>query len=149
MVRENKKILVILEQDLRCHITNYARENSDIRSYFASNLYINLKKKKLTNVEQLGRDRIIKFTFGTKQTLQLYLILEMYKTREHLLGLTANLANIGESIVNAATQLFRLKDPLTSLLCDHIPKFNKNWTNEEKMTSMKFKKQIYKHLEVH
>ncbi|ETO22251.1 hypothetical protein RFI_14949, partial [Reticulomyxa filosa] len=75
---EDKRFLVILESGVRCHITNYAREKPEMPNYFASKLRRYLKTRKLTNVEQLGRDRIIKFTFGTKPTLQMHLILEMY-----------------------------------------------------------------------
>ncbi|ETO05832.1 hypothetical protein RFI_31565 [Reticulomyxa filosa] len=174
------EILVILEPGVRCHITNYTREKSEIRSYFVSFFFFKFLYKLIANVEQLGRDRIIKFTFGAKQTLQLYLILEIYKNsinNKTLLGLTANLANteeifmvayinspiekqrariqnigkfiyatmniyqvITQSIVNVAARSFCLKDPLTSMLCDHILKFNQNWTNEEKMMAMQLKK---------
>jgi len=62
--KPDAKELVLIESGIRMHTTDSAREKNIMPSSFSAKLRKHLKSKRLTNVQQLGWDRIADFVFG-------------------------------------------------------------------------------------
>eukprot|EP01084_Bolivina_argentea_P026545 49373_1 len=75
---KDKRLFLIMESGIRFHCTSFARELQSMPNHFCSKLRKYLKSKKLSSIKQIGRDRIVVFTFGVQETKKFYLILELY-----------------------------------------------------------------------
>ncbi|KAL1916732.1 uncharacterized protein VTP21DRAFT_5436 [Calcarisporiella thermophila] len=58
------KELVLIESGIRLHSTQFAREKNQIPSGFCTKLRKHIRTRRLTNIQQLGVDRIVDFEFG-------------------------------------------------------------------------------------
>ena len=59
------KTLLLLESGIRFHTTPFMRDKSDAPSGVCMKFRQHLRGRRLTDVRQLGADRIVVFTFGT------------------------------------------------------------------------------------
>ncbi|KAJ1919265.1 hypothetical protein H4219_002117 [Mycoemilia scoparia] len=64
--KPNKKELVLIESGTRIHTTQYSRDKNITPSSFCIKLRKHLRARILTDVRQLGMDRIIDFVFSTQ-----------------------------------------------------------------------------------
>ena len=71
------KKLLLLESGVRFHLTSFTRDKSDNPSPFTMKLRKHLRGKRLVDVQQLGMDRVVCFTFGSGEA-SYHLILELY-----------------------------------------------------------------------
>ena len=78
---------LIIESGIRFHCTSYNKHNqhnnnnnndNSMPNHFASKLRKYLKSKKITNIKQIGNDRIVKITFGQQEEYKFYLIIELF-----------------------------------------------------------------------
>ncbi|KAF7728253.1 hypothetical protein EC973_006534 [Apophysomyces ossiformis] len=75
----DKKELVLIESGTRIHTTQFSREKSTMPSQFCLKLRNHLRTRRLTNVRQLGVDRIVDFEFaGGERSLGFHIIAEFY-----------------------------------------------------------------------
>ncbi|KAK9857575.1 hypothetical protein WJX84_011908 [Apatococcus fuscideae] len=74
---DGHKVFLLLESGLRFHTTQYLKERSSTPSNFSLKLRKHLRTRRLTEVRQLGLDRIVDFTFGSGDTAH-HLLLELY-----------------------------------------------------------------------
>ncbi|KAK9841572.1 hypothetical protein WJX74_008143 [Apatococcus lobatus] len=74
---DGQKIFLLLESGLRFHTTQYLKDRSSAPSNFTLKLRKHLRTRRLTEVRQLGLDRIVDFTFGSGDTAH-HLLLELY-----------------------------------------------------------------------
>lgn len=71
------KVFVLLESGVRAHTTAFMRDKNTIPSTISMKLRKHLKGKRVTDVSQLGVDRIIDFTFGSGEA-QHHVLLELF-----------------------------------------------------------------------
>ncbi|RCI00962.1 hypothetical protein CU097_012324 [Rhizopus azygosporus] len=77
--KPDDKELVLVESGTRIHTTQFSREKSDMPSPFCAKLRKCLRTRRLTNVRQLGVDRIVDFEFaGGEKSLGYHIICEFY-----------------------------------------------------------------------
>ncbi|KAI5820567.1 fibronectin-binding protein A N-terminus-domain-containing protein [Pyronema omphalodes] len=62
--KPDSKHLVVIDSGFRVHLTSFTRETSPTPSSFTSKLRKYLRTRRLTAVEQLGVDRILRLTFS-------------------------------------------------------------------------------------
>ncbi|CAO3640297.1 unnamed protein product [Cunninghamella blakesleeana] len=62
--KPDDKELVLIESGTRLHTTQFSREKSAMPSMFCAKLRKYLRTRRLTNVRQVGVDRIVDFDFG-------------------------------------------------------------------------------------
>ena len=74
----DRRMLLLVESGIRIHLTEFSRETPPMPNGFASKLRKHLRSRKLTAFEQLGRDRVVKLTFGVHEDYQHHLIIEMH-----------------------------------------------------------------------
>eukprot|EP00803_Ostreobium_quekettii_P009621 evm.model.scf_1149.3 EVM.evm.TU.scf_1149.3 scf_1149:29603-44453(-) len=74
---EGQKIFVVMESGVRVHTTKYDRGKSDFPSNFTLKIRKHIRGKRLTDIRQLGIDRIVDFSFGREEGT-VHLILELY-----------------------------------------------------------------------
>eukprot|EP01113_Clastostelium_recurvatum_P037029 TRINITY_DN5373_c0_g1_i4.p1 TRINITY_DN5373_c0_g1~~TRINITY_DN5373_c0_g1_i4.p1 ORF type:complete len:857 (-),score=278.84 TRINITY_DN5373_c0_g1_i4:50-2620(-) len=77
MAKPDKKSQLLIESGIRFHTPDFAWEKSDVPSVFALKLRKYLRTKRLEDVQQLGVDRVVDFTFGSGPVLQ-HVIVELY-----------------------------------------------------------------------
>ncbi|KAK2762857.1 hypothetical protein FQN54_001032 [Arachnomyces sp. PD_36] len=65
---------LIVDSGFRCHLTEYSRTTATHPSHFVSRLRKYLRSRRITNVSQVGTDRIIHFEFSGRY----HLFLEFY-----------------------------------------------------------------------
>jgi len=68
---------LLIESGIRFHTLFEDEEKNDDPSYFTKKMRKHLKKKKLKNIEQLGVERAVVFTFGYEDN-KTHIILELY-----------------------------------------------------------------------
>jgi NFACT N-terminal and middle domains len=71
------KAFLLLESGIRFHTTAFSRDKSTIPSNISMKLRKHLKGKRLTDVSQLGVDRIVDFAFGSGDA-QHHVLLELF-----------------------------------------------------------------------
>ncbi|KAI8394072.1 fibronectin-binding protein A N-terminus-domain-containing protein [Radiomyces spectabilis] len=77
--KPDDKELVLIESGTRIHTTQFSREKSSMPSMFCAKLRKHLRTRRLTNVRQLGVDRIVDFEFaGGEKTMGYHVIAEFY-----------------------------------------------------------------------
>ncbi|KAJ3224729.1 hypothetical protein HK099_007978 [Clydaea vesicula] len=76
---QNDKQILLVEAGIRIHTTIFTRDKNNTPSQFCQKLRKHLKNKRLDNVNQIGQDRIIDFTFGTGDNAY-HLIFEFYSS---------------------------------------------------------------------
>ncbi|KAG5449442.1 Nuclear export mediator factor NEMF [Clonorchis sinensis] len=77
LARNDEKFVVLLESGSRIHLTEFEWSKNVMPSGFSMKLRKHIKNKKLSNVKQLGMDRIVDFQFGFDEHL-FHLIIELY-----------------------------------------------------------------------
>ncbi|KAI8066316.1 fibronectin-binding protein A N-terminus-domain-containing protein [Gongronella butleri] len=77
--KPDDKELVLIESGTRLHTTQFSREKSAMPSMFCAKLRKHLRTRRLTNVRQVGVDRIVDFEFaGGENSLGFHIIAEFY-----------------------------------------------------------------------
>ena len=71
------KKLILIESGMRIHSTKYMRDIPKIPSIFTLKLRKHVRSKRLTDVRQLGIDRVVDFTFGSGE-LAYHIIIELH-----------------------------------------------------------------------
>lgn len=74
-----EKVVLLMETGIRFHTTKYAREKNELPSPFSMKLRRHLRNKRLTDIKQLGNDRVVDFKFGSGDTTN-HIILELVCT---------------------------------------------------------------------
>ncbi|GBB97847.1 hypothetical protein RclHR1_03090005 [Rhizophagus clarus] len=75
----DKKELVLIESGIRIHTTQYSRDKSMTPSHFCTKLRKYIRTRRLTNVRQLGVDRVVDFEFeGYGENNTYHIIAEFY-----------------------------------------------------------------------
>lgn len=75
--KPDSKAHLLIEPGIRLHTTNFARDKPAAPSPFTSKLRKFLRTRRLINIEQLGIDRVIDFTFTSGEDTY-HIILELY-----------------------------------------------------------------------
>ncbi|KAG9299425.1 hypothetical protein G9A89_009377 [Geosiphon pyriformis] len=77
--KPDRKELLLLESGIRIHTTQFARDKSTIPSNFCMKLRKHLRTRRLTDVRQVGIDRIIDFEFaGIGEGITYHIFTEFY-----------------------------------------------------------------------
>jgi len=71
------KLVLLLESGIRFHSTRFDRDKADMPSGFSMKLRKHVRAKRLEDISQLGRDRVVDFRFGSGENCN-HIILEMY-----------------------------------------------------------------------
>lgn len=71
------KLTMIIESGVRIHTTDYDWNKSPAPSNFAVKLRKHLKNKRVVNIRQIGKDRLVELQFGSNDAAN-YLIIELY-----------------------------------------------------------------------
>jgi len=71
------KFFLYIESGSRIHCTRFEREKNAMPNGFATKLRKHIRGRKLDEVRQLGRDRVVILTFGTEERA-CHLIIELY-----------------------------------------------------------------------
>lgn len=79
LARRDYKRFLLLESGVRFHITKYELDKSSIPSNYTMKLRKHIRTRRLTDIQQLGVDRVVDFTFGKGDTAY-HLILELFVT---------------------------------------------------------------------
>lgn len=74
---DGEKVHLLLEAGVRFHSTAYARDKNLMPSSFSMKLRKHIKGKRITDIAQLGIDRVVAFTFGAAEATH-HLLLELY-----------------------------------------------------------------------
>jgi predicted ribosome quality control (RQC) complex YloA/Tae2 family protein len=74
---DGEKVHLLLESGIRFHTTAFARDKNMIPSSVSMKLRKHLRSKRITDVSQLGVDRIADFSFGSGEA-QHHVLLELY-----------------------------------------------------------------------
>ena len=77
MSRANRKEHLLIESGIRIHTTEYLRNKKDVPSGFTMKLRKHLRTKKVTELKQLGIDRVVDIQFG-KGDNAYHLLIELY-----------------------------------------------------------------------
>ncbi|KAI9305340.1 fibronectin-binding protein A N-terminus-domain-containing protein [Cunninghamella echinulata] len=84
--KPDDKELVLIESGTRIHTTQFSREKSAMPSMFCAKLRKYLRTRRLTNVRQVGIDRIVDFEFaGGEKSNGYHIISEFYASGNILL----------------------------------------------------------------
>ncbi len=73
----SQKTHVLIENGVRIHVTNFVRENPPIPKSFTMKLRKHVKSHRLTNVIQIGQDRVLCLIFGEGDRTH-HLLVELY-----------------------------------------------------------------------
>ncbi|KAI9260165.1 fibronectin-binding protein A N-terminus-domain-containing protein [Sporodiniella umbellata] len=77
--KPDDKELVLVESGTRIHTTQFSREKSNIPTPFCAKLRKHLRTRRVTNIRQLGVDRIVDFEFaGGEKSIGYHIICEFY-----------------------------------------------------------------------
>lgn len=71
------KVILVIESGVRFHTTRFERSKSQMPSGFSMKLRKHLRTRRLTDVRQLGLDRVLDLTFGANETAH-HIIVEYY-----------------------------------------------------------------------
>jgi predicted ribosome quality control (RQC) complex YloA/Tae2 family protein len=77
LAKPEQKVFLLVESGIRIHTTKFSREKKEVPSVFTLKLRKHIRTKRLENVEQVGMDRIVDFTFGTGP-VQCHILVELY-----------------------------------------------------------------------
>mmetsp|Transcript_25334 Transcript_25334/g.55540 ORF Transcript_25334/g.55540 Transcript_25334/m.55540 type:complete len:1150 (-) Transcript_25334:172-3621(-) len=77
LARTNHKRFLLLESGVRFHLTNYERDKAVMPSNYTMKLRKHIRTKRLTDIRQIGTDRVVDLTFGYGEA-SFHLILELY-----------------------------------------------------------------------
>ncbi|CEG84016.1 hypothetical protein RMATCC62417_17873 [Rhizopus microsporus] len=119
--KPDDKELVLVESGTRIHTTQFSREKSDMPSPFCAKLRKCLRTRRLTNVRQLGVDRIVDFEFaGGEKSLGYHIICEFYASgniilTDHEYRILALLRTVQptETLKMAVGETYNIKSVLT------------------------------------
>ncbi|KAI9098744.1 hypothetical protein DFS34DRAFT_649448 [Phlyctochytrium arcticum] len=75
--RSDHKEIILIESGIRIHSTEFARDKSNTPSHFAMKLRKHLRTRRLTDLRQLGADRVLDMTFGQGEAAY-HVIVEFY-----------------------------------------------------------------------
>jgi len=75
----DKKAFLLLESGTRFHTTDFSWEKQDVPSVFTMKLRKNICTKRLESIRQIGVDRVVDLTFGTRP-VEKHLIMELYSS---------------------------------------------------------------------
>ncbi|KEG01418.1 conserved protein, unknown function [Plasmodium vinckei vinckei] len=75
--KKEQKYFLLLEAEKRVHITEWMREKNVMPSGFTMKLRKHLRSRKITNISQLGGDRVVDIQFGYDDNIY-HLIVELY-----------------------------------------------------------------------
>ncbi|SCN58839.1 conserved protein, unknown function [Plasmodium chabaudi chabaudi] len=75
--KKEQKYFLLLEAEKRMHITEWMREKDVMPSGFTMKLRKHLRSRKITNISQLGGDRVVDIQFGYDDNVY-HLIVELY-----------------------------------------------------------------------
>ncbi|CAD2087683.1 conserved protein, unknown function [Plasmodium vinckei brucechwatti] len=75
--KKEQKYFLLLEAEKRVHITEWMREKDVMPSGFTMKLRKHLRSRKITNISQLGGDRVVDIQFGYDDNIY-HLIVELY-----------------------------------------------------------------------
>ncbi|SCO59005.1 conserved protein, unknown function [Plasmodium berghei] len=75
--KKEQKYFLLVEAEKRVHITEWVREKDVMPSGFTMKLRKHLRSRKITNISQLGGDRVIDIQFGYDDNVY-HLIVELY-----------------------------------------------------------------------
>lgn len=79
--KPDDKELVLIESGVRLHSTQFSREKQVTPSPFCAKLRKHLRTRRLTNVRQLGVDRVVDFEFGgSEKSVGYHIIAEFYSS---------------------------------------------------------------------
>lgn len=119
--RTNYKRFLLLESGVRVHLTNYERDKNSLPSNYTMKLRKHIRTKRLTDIQQVGSDRVVDLTFGKGDTA-FHLILELYVSgnliltdHEYKILVLLRTHNDGEHSKVAVRQFYPL-DKATGLL---------------------------------
>ncbi|RHZ69460.1 hypothetical protein Glove_283g31 [Diversispora epigaea] len=77
--KPDRKEYLLIESGIRIHSTQFSRDKSSTPSAFCSKIRKYIKTRRLTNIKQLGVDRIIDFEFaGSTEESTFHIIAEFY-----------------------------------------------------------------------
>eukprot|EP00929_Paragymnodinium_shiwhaense_P034575 TRINITY_DN18793_c0_g2_i1.p1 TRINITY_DN18793_c0_g2~~TRINITY_DN18793_c0_g2_i1.p1 ORF type:complete len:1174 (-),score=407.59 TRINITY_DN18793_c0_g2_i1:272-3793(-) len=77
LAKKNFKCFLLLESGIRFHLTDYSRDKSSVPSMYTMKLRKHIRTRRLTDIQQVGCDRVVDITFGRGETA-FHLILELY-----------------------------------------------------------------------
>ena len=75
--RGSKKQMIMVESGIRIHTTSYQRDKNQIPSPYSMKLRKYIRSKFVSDIKQLGTDRVIQISFGQGDAA-FHLILEFY-----------------------------------------------------------------------
>lgn len=75
--KPDSKVYVVVESGTRLHVTQFEREKNQFPNDFSMKLRRSLRTRRCEDVQQLGVDRVIDFTFGAGEACY-HLIMEFY-----------------------------------------------------------------------
>ncbi|SOV16455.1 conserved protein, unknown function [Plasmodium sp. gorilla clade G2] len=75
--KKEQKLFFLVEAEKRIHITEWKREKDVMPSSFTMKLRKHLRSRKISNIKQLGADRVIDIQFGYDEKAS-HLIVELY-----------------------------------------------------------------------
>uniref|UniRef100_A0A8C9GBQ0 Uncharacterized protein n=1 Tax=Piliocolobus tephrosceles TaxID=591936 RepID=A0A8C9GBQ0_9PRIM len=75
--KKDEKYFLLVEVEKRIHITEWKREKNVMPSAFTMKLRKHLRSRKITNITQLGGDRVVDIQFGYDNNA-CHLIIEFY-----------------------------------------------------------------------
>eukprot|EP01054_Gregarina_sp_Poly1_P004866 Gregarina_sp_Poly_1__4865@NODE_258_length_10499_cov_54_071223_g225_i0_p1_GENE_NODE_258_length_10499_cov_54_071223_g225_i0NODE_258_length_10499_cov_54_071223_g225_i0_p1_ORF_typecomplete_len1304_score223_76FbpA/PF05833_11/9_7e81FbpA/PF05833_11/1_6e04NFACTR_1/PF05670_13/1_7e03NFACTR_1/PF05670_13/5_8e26NFACTR_1/PF05670_13/3_6e03NFACTC/PF11923_8/6_5e02NFACTC/PF11923_8/7_9e03NFACTC/PF11923_8/1_6e20_NODE_258_length_10499_cov_54_071223_g225_i02384149 len=104
---------LVLQSGTRFHLSNWKRDKQSVPSYFTMRLRKSIRTKRLTNIEQLGFDRVIDITLGHGD-LACHLLVEFYATGNVIL-------TDHEYIVKSSWRQFKSEDALAVRLNERYP----------------------------
>ncbi|KAJ8661496.1 hypothetical protein O0I10_002762 [Lichtheimia ornata] len=79
--KPDDKELVLIESGIRLHSTQFSRDKQVTPSPFCAKIRKHLRTRRLTNVRQLGVDRVVDFEFaGSEKSIGYHIIAEFYSS---------------------------------------------------------------------
>ncbi|KAI9226501.1 MAG: fibronectin-binding protein A N-terminus-domain-containing protein [Piptocephalis tieghemiana] len=61
--QSEEKVMLLVESGIRLHTSQYLRDKAQIPSNFCSKLRKHLRNRRLTRIEQVGQDRVVRLSF--------------------------------------------------------------------------------------
>lgn len=75
--RTDQKVVLLFESGTRMHTTSFDWPKSQMPSNFSMKLRKHLKSRRLTEIKQLGVDRVVDLQFGSDEAAY-HVIVELY-----------------------------------------------------------------------
>ncbi|KAG0171134.1 hypothetical protein DFQ28_003900 [Apophysomyces sp. BC1034] len=126
----DNKELVLIESGTRIHTTQFTREKSTMPSQFCSKLRKCLRTRRLTNVRQLGVDRIVDFEFaGGERSLGFHIIAEFYASgniiltdQDYRILAILRVVQASETLSMAVGEIYNIQSALHDFSSVHMDK---------------------------